>query len=157
MWKKVYPAALAAAILAMCFFTFYAKSWLSSIGNPNDALAGYEHYARLGSLFLLLSSAALLILANFILWQTRRGWAMWTTFAYFAVFVLLRGFWLEKARYNLQHPDAVFFTPALVGAFVVIGAATVVFFNRLLNRRLRDKMHPPSESVENAEALQNEK
>ena len=133
MWNKIYFAVLAAAALAMCFFTFYAVSWFGSIGSPKDALAGYEYYAGLGSVFLWISSAVLLILANVILWNTRRGWALWTTLAYFAVFVLLRTFWLEKARFNFQFPESVFFTPALVGAGLIIAAGAVVFFNQLIN------------------------
>jgi len=156
MWNKIYLAVLAAAFLVMCFFTFYANSWLGSIGNPKDAIEGYEHYAGIGSLSLSISSVILLILANVILWNTRRGWALWTTLAYFAIFVILRSFWLEKSRYSLQYPDSSFFTPALVGAGVIIAAGAVVFFNQLLNLRLNEKMYPPLETSENTEVLKNE-
>src|SRR5215203_878872 len=105
MWNKIYLAVLAVAFLVMCFFTFYANSWLGSIGSPKDALAGYEYYAGLSSIFLSISAVVLLILANVILWYTRRGWAMWTTLAYFAIFVILRFFWLEKSRYTFQYPE----------------------------------------------------
>ncbi len=156
MWNKIYLAVLAAAFLVMCFFTFYANSWLGSIGNPKDAIEGYEHYAGIGSLSLSISSVILLILANVILWNTRRGWALWTTLAYFAIFVILRAFWLEKSRFSLQYPDSSFFTPALVGAGVIIAAGAVVFFNQLLNLRLNEKMYPPLETSENTEVLKNE-
>src|SRR5215204_631986 len=156
MWNKIYLAVLAAAFLVMCFFTFYANSWLGSIGNPKDAIEGYEHYAGIGSLSLSISSVILLILANVILWNTRRGWALWTTLVYFAIFVILRAFWLEKSRYSLQYPDSSFFTPALVGAGVIIAAGAIVFFNQLLNLRLNEKMYPPPETSENTEVLKNE-
>jgi hypothetical protein len=156
MWNKIYFAVLAAASLAMCFFTFYANSWLGSIGSPKDAIEGYEFYAGIGSVFLSVSAGVLLILANVILWNTRRGWAMWTTLAYFAIFVLLRAFWLEKARYNFQYPDSLFFTPALVGAVLIIAAGVIVFFNQLLNLRFHEKMYPPSETLENVGVTENE-
>jgi len=143
MWNKIYLAILAPACVVMCFFTFYAKSWLGSIGNPAHALEGYYFYAGLGSTFLWLSSAVLLILANVILWNTRRGWALWTTLAYFAAFVVLRTFWLEKARYDFERSDSLFFTPVIGVLMIIIGGA-VVFFNQFLNLRLNEKMYPPA-------------
>ncbi len=141
MWNKIYFAVMAAAIVVMCFFTFYANSWFASIGNPQTALEGYQYYAGLGSAALWISTAVLLILANVILWNTRRGWAFWTTLAYFAAFVILRTFWLEKMRYNFQNSDSFFFTP-IVGVILIIGAGAIVFFNQLLNLRLNEKMYP---------------
>jgi hypothetical protein len=155
MWNKIYFAVLALAGFVMCFVTFYAHGWLGSIGNPKDALEGFEYYAAFGSIFLAVSSLVLLVLANVILWNTRRGWALWTTLAYFAVFVILRAFWLEKARYNFQYPDSLFFTPALVGAIVVIAAGAVVFVNQLMNLRLNEKMYPPAETFEKVEEAEN--
>ena len=157
MWSKIYLAVLAAAVLVMCFFTFFAKSWLGSIGDPRQALAGYEYYAGLGSTFLSISFLILLIGANILLWKTRRGWAMWTSFAYFAVFVILRAFWLEKSRYLFQYPDTPFFTPALIGAGLIIAAGALVFFNQLLNLRLHERMYaPPVEAPQDAEVAESE-
>jgi hypothetical protein len=156
MWSKIYLAVLTAAVLGMFFFTFYANSWLGSIGNPNDALAGYEYYARLGSIFLAVSFVILLITANIILWNTRRGWALWTSYAFFAIFVILRAFWLEKSRYAFQYPGSVFFTPAIIGAGLIITAGIIVFVNQLLSLRLHERMYPPPEAIENDEAIKNE-
>lgn len=72
---------------------------------------------------------------------------MWTTFAFFAVFVILRTFWLEKARYNFQNSDSLFFTP-LVGVILIIVAGAFVFFNQFLNLRLSEKMYPPKVDIE---------
>lgn len=149
-------AILAAAVVVMFFFTFYANSWFRSIGNPQAALEGYEYYAGLGSTFLSISFLILLITANIILWNTRRGWAMWTTLGYFALFVLLRAFWLEKSLYNFLYPDSLFFTPALVGAGLIIAAGVLVFFNQLLNLRLHERMYPPPETPEKTEVIENE-
>src|SRR5215204_987330 len=156
MWNKIYLAILAAAVLVMCFFTFYAGNWLTSIGDPRDAIAGYEYYAGLGMTFLSISTVILLVLANVILWKTRRGWAMWTTLGYFAIFLSLRIFWLEKTRYTLQYPESLFFTPALIGGIGIIAAGSVVFINQLLNLRLNGKLNPPPETIENDEVLENE-
>ena len=155
MWNKIYFAVLAVAVLAMCFFTFYAYSWLGSIGSPKDALAGFDYFAGSGSVFLWISSAVLLILANVILWNTRREWALWTTFVYFAVFVVLRTFWLEKARYNFQNSDSLFFTP-IVGVILIIIAGAIVFFNQFLNLRLNEKMYPPAPADEDLQVVENE-
>ena len=144
MWSKIYLAVLGAAVLVMSFFTFYAGSWFGSVDAPGRIIEGYDYYARLGSIFLSISFVLLLVAANIILWNTRRGWAIWTTFAYFTVFVILRAFWLEKLRYSFQYPDSAFFTPALVGAGLIIAAGAFVFFNQLLNLRLHERMYPPA-------------
>lgn len=154
MWNKIYFAVLAAAFVAMCFFTFYAHSWFGSIDNPKNAIAGFEYYARLGSIFLWISSTVLLILANIILWNTRRGWALWTTFSYFAIFVVLRAFWLEKARYNFEKSDSLFFTPVF-GVVLIIVAGAFVFFNQMLGLRLNEKMYLPTETEDNIEVKEN--
>lgn len=155
MWNKIYFGLLAAAFLLMCFFTFYAYSWLGSIGNPKDALVGYYYHAGSGSTFLWVSTAVLLILANVILWETRRGWAMWATFAYFAVFVVLRTFWLERARYNFENSDSLFFTP-VIGVILIVVAGAFVFFNQFLNLRLNEKMYPPRETDKDLQVIETE-
>jgi|SRR5437868_7068102 hypothetical protein len=156
MWNKIYFAVLTAAVLAMSFFTIYAHSWLGSIGNPGDALAGYDFYAGLGSTFLWISTAVLLILANVILWNTRRGWALWASLAYFSIFVILRAFWLERARHNFQNSDSFFFTP-LVGVILIIAAGAIVFFNQFVNLRLNEKMYPPKTVEEDSVIVEEEK
>ena len=83
MWNKIYPAVLAVAVVAMGFLSFYSHSWLGSIGNPNTTREFYEFYSGLFLVFLLFSSLILLSLANVLLWKTRHGWAMWTTFLFF--------------------------------------------------------------------------
>jgi hypothetical protein len=142
MWNKIYLAVLTVAALVMIFFTYYAHSWFGSIDNPKNVLEGYFYYAGLGSIFLWISTAVLLILGNIILWNTRHAWALWVTLGYFAVFVFSRSFWLEKARYNFQNSDGLYW-PAVSGVILIIAAAVVVFFNQYLSLRLNEKMHPP--------------
>ena len=153
MWNKLYLAVLAVAFIAMCFFTIYANSWLGSIGNPNHALEGYYQYASLGSIFLGVSSLVLLVLGNVILWNTKSAWALWTTFAYFTIFVVTRTFWLEKARYNFEKSDSLFFTP-VVGVILVVAVGAIVFFNQFINVRLNEKMYPskvPEDDLQSVE------
>jgi hypothetical protein len=149
MWDKIYLAVLAAALLVMSFFSFYSYSWLHSIGSPKDALAGYEYYAGLAGAFLWISTLVLLILANILFWKTRRAWALWTSFGYFAAFLLLRYFWLETASFNFQKEnnltDSSFSFSPVLGVILVIVAGVVVFFNQFLNLRLQQKMYPPRE------------
>ena len=152
MWNKIYLAVLAVAVVAMSFFVVYSHSWFGSIGSPKDALEGFEYYAGLGSTFLWISTAVLLILANIILWNSRRAWAMWTSFAYFAVFIILRYFWLEKASYNFQKSDSFFLTP-IFGVILIVAFGALVFANQFLNLRLSEKMYPPKVSEPD---LQNE-
>ena len=47
MWSKIYLAILAVAVVVMAFFTYYAWSWLQSIGQPVAAAAGYDYHSRL--------------------------------------------------------------------------------------------------------------
>lgn len=155
MWNKIYLALLAVAFVVMGFLTFYANSWLGSIGNPKDALAGYYHYTGLGTTILGISSLILLVIANVILWNTRRAWAMWVTFVYFTVFVILRTFWLEKSRYNFENSDSLFFTP-VVGVIFVIAAGAIVFFNQLINLRLNDRMYPAKIAEPDPQSIEEE-
>jgi hypothetical protein len=158
MWNKIYLAVLAVAVVVMSFFIIYSHSWFGSIDNPKNVLEGFEYYAGLGSTFLWISTAVLLILANIILWNSRRAWAMWTSFAYFAIFILLRDIWLAKASYNFQKSDSFFITP-VVGVILIIAFGTIVFFNQFVNLRLNEKMYPmkASEPDLSNEELSNEK
>ncbi|HVE59350.1 MAG TPA: hypothetical protein VNB22_21170 [Pyrinomonadaceae bacterium] len=145
MWNKIYLAGLAVALVVMSFFVVYSHSWFGSIGNPKDALAGFDYYAGLGSTFLWCSTAILLILANIILWNSRRAWAMWASFVYFAIFIILRYFWLEKESYNFQNSNSFFLTP-IFGVVLIVAFGAIVFVNQFLNLRLNEKMYPPRET-----------
>ncbi len=156
MWNKIYLALLAVAFIVMCFFTFYANSWFGSIGNPKATLEGYYHYAGWGATILGVSSLILLVIANVIFWNTRRAWAMWTTFAYFTIFVILRTFWLEKMRYNFEKSDSLFFTP-VVGVILIVAVGAIVFFNQFINLRLNEKMYPSTVSEADSLTVEDEK
>jgi hypothetical protein len=71
---------------------------------------------------------------------------MWISFAYFTLWVVLRSFWVEKARYTFESSDSFFFSP-FVGVVLVIIFGVVVFFNQFINLRLNEKMYPSKEPV----------
>lgn len=142
--KIIYLAAFSIAVAVTGFFSYYAYSWLGSIGNPLDAKAGFAYHISLAWYVLWISAAFLLILANILLWQTRRSWAMWATFGFFAFFIVLRYFVLENAFFSFQQTNNLTdrnlsFSPLLGVVFVFLGA-TIVFFNQFLSLQMRDKM-----------------
>lgn len=153
MWIKIYLGALAVAVIVTGFFTFYSHSWLGSIGKPETVVSSYEYYSNLAWSAIWIFSIILLITANFVLWHTRKIWAMWTTFGFFAVFVLLQTFLLAslfthyKVSNNLSE-SSVFFTPFL-GIIFCILIAIIVYFNQFLLLRVLEKMRGNAVRAEN--------
>lgn len=148
MWNKIYFAALILALLSICFLTFYAHSWLRSIGDPRVALENFTYYAGLAWFWLWISSIVLLIVANIVLWQTRRAWAMWTTAVYFVLFLMLRAFWLDGAAFAFVSANSLPPWIAAIGpflAFIMFALAfAIVFFNQFIVVRMSEKMYPPA-------------
>jgi hypothetical protein len=155
MWSKIFIIALIAAILPMNFLTYYSWDWLSSIGSPAAVVENYAYYSSLGWMFLWVSTIVLLILANAVLWQIRRSWALWSTLVYFVFFVVVKSFWLERsfASYAQQHGvyEKSMFSGILLAIAICVAAVVIVFFNELIAIRLNKKIYPPIES--NAEIL----
>lgn len=161
MWNKIYLVLLALAILTMCAFAYICNSWLGSIGNPVDAAKNFESYTSLYWNVLWISSALLLILANVLLWTNRKAWAMWATFLFFAVFVLLQTFWLENGYVVFQNKnnmtDKTFSAFGIVGAILCLGVGVGIFFNQFIVLRLRDKMFgEKKEATENVQEVSEE-
>lgn len=158
MWNKIYLLALAILLLPMLFLTYYSYSWLQSIAAPQSVVENYGYYSGIGWTYLWVSTVILLIIANVLLWKINKAWALWATFIYFAVFVVVRYFVLETDYTN--YVNANFSTQATlpVGVFVAVIlcaiGAIIVYFNQFLIRRLRYKMIPRSEltAVENNSA-----
>ena len=152
MWNKIYGAILAAAFLAMIVLLYLPYSWLQSVTSPKDVETSYLFYSNISWTFLLISSLVLLIAANVLLWKTRRSWAMWAMFLYFAIFTVAHKFWLDRAFFNYQKAnnltESVFTFGALAGALLIVLAAIIVFFNQYLVKRLHDKMYPPAAPIE---------
>lgn len=147
MWSKIYLAVLVIFIAVMAFFTFYSWSWLQSLGNPLDAVAGFEYHSNLSWVALWLSALILLLLANGVLWASKRAWAMWATFAYLAIFLVVRYFWLGEAFFRYKKTnnmfDGSFSLGPVLGAILIVAAGVVIFANQFISVRLYRKMYPP--------------
>jgi hypothetical protein len=153
MWSKIYLACLAISLAVMAFFTFYGLSWLQSIGDPRASAAGFEYHSGISWPVLWISSIVLLVLANAVLWTTRRAWAMWVTFLFLAVFIAAKFFWLDRsfAAFQTDHnlaAAALSFGPFFAAIMIVVIAA-IVFFDQFFVVRMLDKMYPtPAASPE---------
>ena len=152
MWNKIYLLGLAVAILAMGVLTYLSFSWLQSVTRPADVVATYESYANLYWTILCISSLILLVLANVLLWTSRKAWALWLTFAFFAGFLLLQTWWLhglflayQKAN-NLT--ETTFSLLGLGAAFLCVIVAVGIFFDQFLVMRLRDKIRGTEKTLE---------
>ncbi|HMQ02735.1 MAG TPA: hypothetical protein PKD26_02305 [Pyrinomonadaceae bacterium] len=157
MFERIYLLMLGVFTTVMAVLTWYSWDWLQSIGAPAATVQGYRYYAGISLTFLLISSIVLVIYASFFLARFRRSWMLWATFVYFAVFVIIRYFFLERsaAHYaidrGLAEPGLTF--APLWGTAVVIGAAAFVFIDQLVIVRLSGRLYPsekedPDEEVQ---------
>lgn len=145
MWSKIYLAFLALSLAVMAFFTIYSLSWLQSIGDPRAAAAGFDYHSQLSWPVLWISSIVLLVIANAVLWTTRRSWAMWITFIYLAGFIAVKFFWLEPAFSAFQASQASSGRGVLFPFFavvIIVVLAAIVFFNQFFVVRMLEKMYP---------------
>jgi hypothetical protein len=155
MWTKVYLATAMVFIFLLGFVTYYSASWLGSITAPADAYAGYEYFRGLSWWMLWIASAILLILANFLLARTDRGWAMWATLGYFAVFVLVIGFLLPISSIGFLRdkgfaPETSAYLSPFLAVGLCVGFAGLVYVNHLLATRMRTRFvadEPPADEV----------
>lgn len=150
MWNKIYTAVLGISFVVLAVLTYYAYTWLQSVGKPVNVVESYSYFANLSRMFLLASSIVLLILANVVLWTTRHAWAMWTTFLFFALFMLIQSFWLDQSFFRYKQQNGLADSPLPLGVFsgilFVALAAAIVFFNQFIVRRMRDKMFAPTQN-----------
>lgn len=145
MLRNIYLAVLALSAAVCAFFIYYGQTWLASIGDPRTAYEGFEYHHSLAGMALWIAAGVLLLLANIILLTTRSAWAMWTTFAFFAVFTLVRYFWTGPAGFGFHKsfdPAAATYNfSVFLGVFLIIGAALVVYFDQFVVVRLLRKMY----------------
>ena len=150
MWNKIYLIALAVLSLPMLFLTYYSYSWLQSIAAPQSVVANYGYYSSIGWTYLWISTLILLILANVLLWKINKAWALWATFFYFAIFVVVRYFLLETKYYSYVSDNFPAQSALPVGVFIAVilcaVGAIIVYFDQFLVRRLRYKMIPQIDS-----------
>lgn len=154
MISKIYLAVLGLSIAVMAFLTYYAWSWLQSIGSPADAVAEFQYYSGLVTTTLWVLTVVLLVLANTILWAGR-AWAVWTTFLFFAVFAVLRYFGLLFAYISFQMRNSSAGIGAssdpVIGVVLIILMAAITFFDQFIVSRLRAKTFAePAEEITTA-------
>lgn len=144
MWNKIYTGALGISFLLTAGLIYYSYTWLQSIAAPQNVVQNYENYSHNGWIFLWISSAVLLILANVVLWTTGNAWAMWATFVYFAIFILAQTFWLDQSflHYRQQNnlTNSTFSLGIFSGVLFAGLAGVIVFFDQYIVKRMRDKM-----------------
>lgn len=152
MWNKIYLILLAVAVLGMAVLTYISADWLTSVGDPRTAAENYSYYASLSQTFLFVSSLILLLVGNALLFKTRQSWALWATFVYFAVFVVLHSFWLGEKYLQFKQArglsDSTISFGAIIGVLFVAIAAILVFFDQYLVKRMQAKMLPQTASPE---------
>jgi len=144
MLNKIYLVILTVAILIGSFFTYYSYSWLQSIGDPKIAAESFEYFSGLGWSYLWASFLVLLIFSNLLIWKNGLSWSLWTSFVYFALFIILQTIWLTPSFLAFKKENGLAesnfsFTP-FVGVFVVILLGAAVFGNQFLMFRLKDKL-----------------
>lgn len=154
MWTKIYLATALVFIFLLAFAAYYSASWLGSITAPADAYAGYEYFRGLSWWMLWIASAILLILANIVLARTGRGWAMWATLGYFAVFVLVIGFLLPISSIGFLRdkgfaPEASAYLSPFLAVGLCVGFAALVYVNHLLVTKMRTRLVAAETQVEN--------
>jgi hypothetical protein len=152
MWNRTYLLVLTVCAVIMAALTYYSWSWLNSIGSPQAVVEGYLYHSRIAWKFVWISSIALLILANAVLAKSHKSWAMWTTFLYFALFVAIRSFGLERSFFQFKQTNGLtessFTLAPLVGAVICIAGAAIVYANQFAVVRLQDKMYPANNAAE---------
>lgn len=152
MWPRIYFGVLAAAILAVGFFTYYSWSWLESIGRPEDAVAGYQATSGLAWTLLCITSIVLLFMAAAVMWTRDRAWALWVTFAYFAVFLAIEGFYLDREYQHLLERstglDAKLWATPVINVLIIIGAAVVTIAFQYLIVTLKGKFYPKAPAID---------
>lgn len=152
MWTRIYVAFLAVAVIVMAFFSYYSCSWLESIGAPAAAVAGYEYHSGLAWTALWLSVAGLMFIGNAVLWVSGRSWPIWASLAYFAIFIMIRYFWLDPAFFQFRTDngmsDGSFSVAPLFAVILIVLVAVIAFFDQFIVVKLRAKTYgKPAEPV----------
>ena len=150
MWTKIYFVLFAAALAAMCVLTFLCYWQLQSNGfAPKVIEESFLSYRNIFWQFLWISSLILLAGANVLLWLQRRAWAVWTTFFFFAVFVLVQSWWLGGMYFQFAKENNLtennFSFSGILGAMLCAAVAVGAFFDHFLVLRMRDRVHSSPE------------
>ncbi|MBK9215554.1 MAG: hypothetical protein IPM59_08125 [Chloracidobacterium sp.] len=153
MFGKIYLGILAVSMALMAFFTCYSCSWLKSVGAPAAAMAGYEYHSTYGWTALWLTTAVLLLLGNAVFWAGGRAWALWLSAIYFAIFSILRSFWLEPAAAEFRTANGLSSGDGIgpiFAAVLIVVVFVVAFVDQFVLVRLRKLTFPPAAETEQA-------
>lgn len=160
MWNKVYIALLGLSVLLVGFFVYYSWSWLQSIGDPRAAVAGFEYHAGIGSFILWITTLILLLIANAVFARSRSPWALWCTFVYFSIFVLIKFFWLGTAESSFRTENRLEHSSSFLGPIVAVllcgGFGLIVFANHFIAARIIERIYPTAPEPEIANESNNE-
>ncbi|MBX3292913.1 MAG: hypothetical protein KF881_08490 [Acidobacteria bacterium] len=143
MWGKIYLGFLTVSAVLICFFSYYAFSWLNSIGSPQAAFDGYAYHSAIAEFVLWSSTLGLIALANGVLWTTGRVWAMWTTFFYFLIFKLGGTLWLGNALSAFaadaggQRVGVV--SSLIVGVVLTALIGAILYFDQFIVTKMRQR------------------
>lgn len=154
MWNKIYSLLLAVSIVVMGVVAYLTYSQLQSFGfAPAIIVGSFNTYSSAYWGFLGVSFIVLLTIGNIILWKFRTSWALWTSLAFFVVFVLLKSFWLGKELFDYETRNALThsspFITYFLGVLLCAAAAAAIFFNHFLVLRMRDKIYGEPVSIDN--------
>ena len=162
MLNKIFLLILGISVIAMSVLTFFSFTWLQSVDKPANVAANFEFYSGLALTFLWISSLVMLILSNALLWINRSMWELWTTFLYFAVFVLLNIFWLSELFFAFKKANGLnegaFSLTGIFGAVLCVVVGVGVFFDQFIVTKLRDKTNgmPVEPVVEDSQVIEAE-
>ncbi|MDQ3800916.1 MAG: hypothetical protein M3384_15945 [Acidobacteriota bacterium] len=159
MWTKIFLVSFAAAFAVMSVLTYLPYSWLQSKGFAPNIIAGnFLSYSSAYTTGFWISLLVLLILSNVVLWLSRRAWALWLTFLFFSIFVLIQTWWLSEAyaSYARQNslPAETPFGYGILGALICVAAGVGIFFNQFLVLRMRDSIHGAGKTTEEAAVVE---
>lgn len=137
----------------MSVLTFISYNQLQSFGFPPEIIVkNYEYYETFYWRGLIIFSVILLILSNILLWTRKIVWALWLTFLFSVVFIMVETWWLSEILYHYKKGNGLgeggFSIAGIAGAFLCIGLAVGVFANQFLILRLKDKMDGKPEPKE---------
>jgi hypothetical protein len=149
MWNKIYLGLLIVAVAIMGIMAFMCYNRLGSIDKPETVAANFMNLQSLYWTILWISSAILMIVSNVLLWTKRSAWALWTTFIFFAAFIILQTWWLGELfkTYSIANKLEANIGMGIIGIILCIITAVGVFFNQFIVFRMRDKMFANTEPI----------
>jgi hypothetical protein len=157
MWGKIYLGFLAVSAVLICAFSYYAFSWLGSIGAPQPAVDGFNFHSSIAEFLLWASTIGLIALANGVLWTTARVWAMWVTFFFFLIFKVGSVLWLGNALQtfvaNAGGSPGGIVSSLIIAVILSALIGAILFFDQFIVTKMRQRTSGDGDPVKLAEAI----